>query len=318
MEKIKVGVLGAGHLGKRHIEILKTLPDFALTGYYDPVARVEGIEAFGSEDELIRASEAVVIASVTTTHFDLGARAMRAGRHVFIEKPLASTLEEARALVKLNYEARVIGQVGYVERFNPAVLAVADQPIHPVFIEAHRLAQWNPRGADVSVVLDLMIHDIDLVLSMVKSPVRSVSASGVAIISDTPDIANARIEFLNNCVANLTASRFSLKNMRRMRIFQPHAYLTLDFLERKSEIYRISHEPTDNALPFAFGEKNCYLTVKQPPSQQINAIEEELKLFARSIRTNTQPPVDFKTALESMSLAHRILNLIRQTAPILA
>ncbi|MCS7084626.1 MAG: Gfo/Idh/MocA family oxidoreductase, partial [Bacteroidia bacterium] len=249
MQRIKVGVLGAGHLGKRHIEILRSLDEFDFLGYYDPAVVLEGVRRFESEDEAIAQSEAVVVASVTTTHYALACKAIRAGRHTFVEKPLAGTLDEAKTLVKLLDEARVIGQVGHVERFNPAFLSVADEPLNPVFIEAHRLAQWNPRGADVSVVLDLMIHDIDLVLALVSSPIRSIRASGVAIISDTPDIANARIEFFNGCVANLTASRFSMKNMRRMRIFQANAYLTLDFLERQSEIYRIHAQPVENSLP---------------------------------------------------------------------
>ncbi len=318
MEKIKVGVLGAGHLGKRHIEIIRSLPEYDFLGYYDPVVSLDGAYRFSSEDDLIAAVDAVVVASVTTSHYRLGAKAMRSGRHVFMEKPLAGTLEEAKELVKLAREARVINQVGHVERFNPAFLSVAAEPLQPLFIEVHRLAQWNPRGADVSVVLDLMIHDIDLVLSLVKSPVRSIRASGVAIISDTPDIANARIEFIDNCVANLTASRFSMKNMRRMRIFQPNAYLTLDFLERKSEIYRISAEPVENSMPFVFGDKTRYLSVKHPEPPKVNAIEEEHKLFARSITTGVEPAVNFESAYDSLVVAHQILEHIPQIESVVA
>jgi predicted dehydrogenase len=318
MERIKVGVFGAGHLGKRHIESIRSLPEYDFLGYYDPAVSLEGVHRFSTEEELIMAAEAVVIAAVTTSHYRLGAAAMRSGRHVFMEKPLAGTLEEAKALVKLSHEARVIGQVGHVERFNPAYLSVADESLQPLFIEVHRLAQWNPRGADVSVVLDLMIHDIDLVLSLVKSPVRSIRASGVAVISDTPDIANARIEFMDNCVANLTASRFSMKNMRRMRIFQPNAYLTLDFLERKSEIYRISAEPVENAMPFVFGDKTRYLSVKHPDTPKVNAIEEEHKLFVRSVRSGVQPVVNFASAYESLVVAHQVLEHIPQAEPVLA
>lgn len=190
------------------------------------------IQRFQTPQELFAAVDVVDIVTPTTTHFEMAAQAIRAGKHFFIEKPITRTVEEAEELIKLAQEFKVKAQVGHVERFNPALLALEDMELNPMFIEAHRLAVFNPRGTDVSVILDLMIHDLDIVLSIVKSEVKFISASGVAVASETPDIANARIEFENGCVANLTASRISLKQMRKVRLFQKDAYISLDFLEK--------------------------------------------------------------------------------------
>ena len=245
--KLKIGVLGAGHLGKIHMNCLLQLPDdYEIVGFYDPSPEKakEAHERFGlpiyeSIEALIEACEVIDIVTPTLSHFECATAALRSFRHVFIEKPITNTLDEARVLMSMAEEASVKVQVGHVERFNPAFQASRKYLAKPLFIEAHRLAEFNPRGTDVSVVLDLMIHDIDILLSVTGANVRQVSASGVAVVSETPDIANARLEFDNGCVANLTASRISLKNMRKVRFFQRDAYIAVDFLKRESEIVRM-------------------------------------------------------------------------------
>ena len=318
---LTVGVLGAGHLGRIHIKLLKELEGIELKGFYDPdeasCARVEAefnLPLYASAESLSDAREALVIVSSTPAHFVNAQAALTRGRHVFIEKPLAATLEEARTLVSIVSEAGVIAQVGHVERFNTAYLALKGVPMQPMFIEAHRLAGFSPRGTEVPVVMDLMIHDIDIILSLVDSPVRQVSASGVAVISDRPDIANARIEFMNGCVANLTASRISLKTMRKMRLFQKDAYITMDFAEKKSEIFRLSDTETPNA-PFI--EVNTggrfarrYIAFEQPESPSINAIQEELRCFSDAIAGKGEPPVSVWDGFRAQEVAHMIMDRI--------
>ena len=233
---LKIGVLGVGHLGKIHLKCIEMASaHYDLVGFLilDQFTRQKVVEAFGipafeSAEELMDVVDVVDIVTPTVAHFDLASAAIRRGKHIFIEKPLTHTLEEAEELIRLSQEYGVKVQVGHVERFNPALMALEDMPLEPMFIEAHRLAQFNPRGTDVSVILDLMIHDLDIILSLVRSEVKFISASGVAVVSDTPDISNARIEFENGCVANLTASRISLKQMRKVRFFQKDAYISLD------------------------------------------------------------------------------------------
>ena len=247
---LKAGVLGAGHLGKIHLRLLKQSEKFELVGFYDAdqengkkVEAEFGYKYFETIEQLIDAVDVVDIVTPTLSHFDCARQAIKKGKHIFIEKPITNTVQEAEAIRTLVAEHGVKGQVGHVERFNPAFTAVKDQLDSPMFIEAHRLAEFNPRGTDVPVVLDLMIHDIDVILSVVKSKVKNVSASGVSVISDTPDIANARIEFVNGCVANITASRISLKNMRKTRFFQRDAYISVDFLEKKCEVVKMKDAP---------------------------------------------------------------------------
>lgn len=268
MSMLKAGVLGAGHLGKIHLRLLNQSSKYELVGFYDPdtenarkVAQEFGYTYFPNMDDLIDAVDVVDIVTPTLSHFDCAEKAIRKGKHIFIEKPISNTVEEAQALIELAASYNVKGQVGHVERFNPAFLAVKDSIHNPMFIEAHRLAEFNPRGTDVPVVLDLMIHDIDAVLSVVHSPVKNITASGVSVISQSPDIANARIEFENGCVANLTASRISLKNMRKSRFFQRDAYISVDFLEKKVEVVKMKDAPEiagdyDMILQNAEGEKN--------------------------------------------------------------
>lgn len=316
---LKIGVFGTGHLGKFHLNNWKQIAGTEITGFYDPddqtassVAEQYGIKRFPTIESLMDAVDAVDIIAPTTFHFELCKAAITRGKHVFVEKPLANTLDEARELVKLAKEANIKLQVGHVERFNPAFLALKDKPLDPMFIEVHRLAQFNPRGTDVSVILDLMIHDIDIILSLVKSNVKSISANGVAVMSDTPDIANVRIEFDNSCVANLTSSRISMKKMRKMRLFQKDAYIGIDFLDKKTEVIRLSDASDKNAFTFdidtAHGKKT--IAISSPAVEDGNAILMELQAFTDAIVNNTDTPVSVIDGLRAMEVAHQILEKI--------
>jgi predicted dehydrogenase len=262
------------------------------------------------------ACDAVDVVAPTSYHFDLCQLALRKGKHVFVEKPLAQSLDEARELVKLAKESNRKCQVGHVERFNPAFLALNTLDVAPRFIEVHRLAEFNPRGTDVSVVLDLMIHDIDIILHLVKSNVSSVSANGVSVISDTPDIANVRLEFDNGCVANLTSSRISLKKMRKMRLFQKDAYIGIDFLERKTEIVRMDEDTSAFDFHFELDTPNGKKTIgiQSPKIEPSNAIRLELEAFRDAVLNNTEPPVSIIDGFRAMEVAHLILDKIQRQA----
>lgn len=320
---LKIGILGAGHLGRIHIQQWLQIPGVELIGFFDPnddnaaIAITEyQVKRYTSAEQLIEDADALDIVSTTTQHFAIAKMCLRKNKHLFIEKPMTHTLEEARELVKLVNEAHVKCQIGHVERYNPAFLALKNQPIEPLFIETHRLAQFNPRGTDVAVILDLMIHDIDIILSLAKSTVKRISASGVAVISDTPDIANARIEFENGCVANLTASRISLKKMRKTRIFQKDAYIGIDFLEKKSEVIRLK-SPTDEKGYFDFpidvgNGQSKVISIEQPKVTESNAIREELADFVLAIYQNKPTTVSVIDGLKAMEVAHTILEKIHQ------
>lgn len=326
---LRIGVLGAGHLGKIHLKCIKQISKYQLVGFYDAdaenAAKVEKeleVKSFEGIDELIDQVDVVDIVTPTLSHFDCASRSLRKFRHVFIEKPIVTTPEEALGLIKLAAEADVKVQVGHVERFNPAFIAAAPFIDNPMFIETHRLAQFNPRGTDVPVILDLMIHDLDIVLSVVKSGIRKVSASGVSVVSDTPDIANARIEFNNGCVANLTASRISMKNMRKSRFFQRDAYIAVDFLEKSSEIIRMREVDPDHADPLAMildlgqGKQPKQILFDKPAIEPINAILTELESFADAIINNTTPPVTIHDGYAALDLAYRIIEKMNQAANI--
>ena len=314
-----VGVLGAGHLGKIHLKLLKELENVALVGFFDQnlevserAARELEITAFQSADDLIDACDVIDIVTPTGSHFDYAVKAIKKSKHLFIEKPVTSTVKEARKLVKLAAEADIKVQIGHVERFNPAFLAAKDHFNNPMFIETHRLAEFNPRGTDVSVVYDLMIHDIDIVLSVIKSSVKSISASGVAVVSDTPDIANARIEFDNGCVANLTASRISLKNMRKSRFFQRDAYIAVDFLKKKTDIVRLKNltgepGPLDVTIDLGNGKGSKLIYFDSPETEPGNAIQMELKLFIESIYENTIAAVTLEDGCNALEVAHKVM-----------
>lgn len=316
---LKVGVLGAGHLGKIHLKLLNQSHKYNLIGFYDPikenaekVEREFGYKSFETVKQLIDAVDVVDIVTPTLSHFDCAKEAIEKGKHVFIEKPITKTVEEANTLIKLSKLNNVKGQVGHVERFNPAFTAVKKSIHKPMFIEAHRLAEFNPRGTDVPVVLDLMIHDIDIILSVVKSEVSHISASGVSVISDTPDIANARIEFKNGCVANLTASRISLKNMRKTRFFQRDAYIAVDFFEKATEVVKMkdaSKTPGDFDMILQNAEgikKQIYF--ENPVVEANNAILDELETFANAINNNTTPIVTLEQGTEALRVAQMIIN----------
>ena len=317
---LKIGVLGAGHLGKIHIKCIQQIPDYELCGFYDPddenAARVEeefGIKRYDVLSNLIEDVEAVDIVTPTISHFECASEAFKKTRHVFIEKPVVTTLDEARKLIALSEEANIKVQVGHVERFNPAFIAARPYFDQPMFIETHRLAQFNPRGTDVPVVLDLMIHDIDIVLSVVNSDIHRISASGVAVVSDTPDIANARIEFNNGCVANLTASRISMKNMRKSRFFQRDAYIAVDFLEKQAEILRMKDVDPEKADPYAVimelgeGKSPKQVIFDKPEVEPLNAIKKELESFHDAIVNDTVPPVTINDGYLALDVAHRII-----------
>jgi len=319
---LKVGVFGTGHLGKFHLNNWKEIEGVKLVGFFDPnnetakeITAQYGIKRFNDEDKLMDAIDAADIVAPTNHHFYLCEKAIRRGKHVFVEKPLANTMEEGRRLVEMAREANIKMQVGHVERFNPAFLAIKDVPLNPMFIEVHRLAQFNPRGTEVSVILDLMIHDIDIILSLIKSDVKSISASGVAVLTDTPDIANVRIEFNNGCVANLTSSRISMKKMRKMRLFQKDSYIGIDFLEKKTEIIKLKQPDDTNVFAFDIethmGKKT--IAVANPVVPQANAIKMELEAFRDAIVNNTPTVVSEIDGFLAMEVAHKILEKISNT-----
>lgn len=327
--KKKIGVLGAGHLGKIHIKCILASDFFDLVGFYDPdtetaesVEKAFNIHRFDSDEALIASADIVDIVTPTISHFDCASKAIRHGRHVFIEKPLTTTLYEAKKLIDLADEAGVKVQVGHVERFNPAFLAARPYLKNPMFIEAHRLGQFNPRGTDVPVILDLMIHDIDIILTVVDSTVKKISASGVAVVSDTPDIANARVEFSNGCVANLTASRISMKNMRKTRFFQHEGYIAVDFLSKETQIIRMKDvvaSPDPFAMVIDLGpEKNQkQIWVEKPEIKPINAIQTELETFYESVVNNTEPLVSIMDGYASLELAYQVMEKIEDNVQII-
>ncbi|MGN6616647.1 MAG: Gfo/Idh/MocA family oxidoreductase [Ilyomonas sp.] len=320
---LKIGVFGVGHLGKFHLNNWKEIEDAELVGFYDPndttakeVTEKYGLKRFSHAEALLDKIDAADIVAPTNYHFDLAEKAIRKGKHVFVEKPLANTIEEGKLLVDMAREANVKVQVGHVERFNPAYMAVKDKKLSPMFIEVHRLAQFNPRGTEVSVILDLMIHDIDIILSIVKSDVKHISASGVAVLTDTPDIANVRIEFNNGCVANLTSSRISMKKMRKMRLFQKDSYIGIDFLEKKTEIIKLKQPDDKNVFSFDIetphGKKT--IAIANPPVQSVNAIKIELESFTDSIKHNKPTAVNEIDGYLAMEVAHQILDKISNTS----
>lgn len=316
---LKVGIFGVGHLGKFHLNNWKQIPGIELVGFFDPnndhAKEVEanyGLQRFMDEEKLIAASDIIDVVTPTHLHFPVCEMAIKMGRHVFVEKPMANTIEEGKAIVSMVKEAGVKLQVGHVERFNPAYTALQNASLNPLFIEVHRLAQFNPRGTEVSVIFDLMIHDIDIILSIVKSDVKSISASGVAVLTDTPDIANVRIEFNNGCVANLTSSRISMKKMRKIRLFQKDAYIGIDFLEKNTEIIKL--KAPDEADAFSFdiethqGTKT--ISISNPVIEDGNAILAELSSFVNAIQNDQPTVVSEIDGFLAMEVAHQILEKI--------
>lgn len=321
---LKIGLFGVGHLGRIHARLIKELENkFKFIGFFDPnnenaeIAIQEyGIKRFLSEDDLLDQVDCIDIVTPTIYHFNVASKAIQKGKHVFIEKPITETIEEGQKLKDLTEEYGIKLQVGHVERFNPAFKYAAPYLNTPLFIESHRLANYNPRGTDVPVVLDLMIHDLDVILSCVHSDVKRISASGVAVVSETPDIANARIEFENGCVANLTASRISLKNMRKTRFFQKDAYISVDFLEKSAEIVKMTSldsepDPFDIVFDLGEGKPKKKIEIFKPEIETTNAIKEELETFAQSIENDTIPVVPVSDGFKALKVAHQIMDEIK-------
>ena len=318
-KKIKIGLVGLGHLGKIHLELIRQIDHFVLSGIYDiDVKRAKSfsnkfnIKKYENIEKLISESDAIDIVTPTDTHFNIASKCLKLNKHFFIEKPLTKTLSEAQKLIDLINDKKIVAQVGHIERFNPAFKSVKSLITNPLFIESHRLAEFNPRGTDVSVVLDLMIHDIDIILTLIDSKIKSISGVGVPVISKTPDIANVRIEFENEAVVNLTASRISLKSMRKTRIFQKDTYISINYLSKEVEVLKIKNAPKkpneyDMILENAEGVKKQIL-LKTPEILDSNPIKEELTLFAESIINNTKPLVTLESGFKALSVAHKIIN----------
>lgn len=313
---MKIGVLGTGHLGKIHIKCIKNIEQWELVGFFDANADTRAqvsedleVTAYDSMDALMDEVDALDIVTPTPSHFDLAKKAILAGKHVFIEKPVTETVEQAEELMRLQNEHGVYIQIGHVERFNPAYLAVEQFDLAPMFIEGHRLATFNPRGTDVSVVLDLMIHDLDLILKLVRSPVKSVHANGVSVVSNTHDICNARVAFENGCVANITASRISLKQMRKLRLFQEDAYVTIDMLEKEAQIITLKDEETNGstAMPLETPKGKKWISIHAPEATPNNAIQSELTEFYISIQDKSEVKVPLTEGYSALSLAHKII-----------
>ena len=323
MEPLNVGVVGVGHLGSLHAKMHAQIPSVKLVGVYDAdsqrtqkLANEFGIKAFPTLDELLSQVEAVSIATTTQSHYDVAMQVIKRGVHLLIEKPITATIEQAKALTERVDIKGLKLQVGHIERFNPAILALEPYNITPLFIESHRLAQFNPRGSDVAVVLDLMIHDIDLILSLVKSKVTRIDANGIAVISDTPDIANARLQFENGCVANVTASRISQNKMRKMRMFQRDAYISIDFAQGLAEVFRLVDEQTPNVKSTMMlgkidqGQHKRIIVYEQPEVQEVNALKYELERFVESVQKNLETPVTGRDGLHALEVAQEILQKI--------
>lgn len=323
MIPLRVGVIGVGHLGSLHTKMYTQISSAHLVGVYDinislaeKIAAEYGIKAFTNLDDLLADVEAVSVATVTRSHYDVAMQVIKRGVHLLIEKPITATIEQAKAVIERAETNGLKLQVGHIERFNAAILALEPYNIKPLFIESHRLAQFNPRGSDVAVVLDLMIHDIDLILSLVKSKVTRIDANGVAVISDTPDIANARLQFENGCVANVTASRISQNKMRKMRLFQHDAYISIDFAQGLAEVFHLVDENTPNAKSTMMlgkideGQRKRVIVYEQPEVREVNALKYELERFVESVQKNLEPPVTGRDGLHALEVAQEILQKI--------
>jgi len=324
--RIKVGVIGTGHLGKIHTKLFKEVENCELVGIYDQdferakqVGEELKVKTFDDLGKLLDEIDAVDIVATTSAHYDLVKQAFAKNKHVFVEKPITTQIWEAEELIKIADERKLTFQVGHIERFNPALISLEKYNLNPLFVQTDRLALFNPRGTDVAVVLDLMIHDIDIILSLVKSEVKSISASGVPVVSDTIDIANARIEFENGAVANVTASRISQKKMRKMRMFQRDAYISLDFITGVAEVFRlVSPESKPKGFfktlgEIGVGDKKKFVTYEQPKFKEVNALKLELELYVDAIAKGETPIVSGKDGLKALRVAELIITKIEES-----
>ena len=325
MNNLKIGIIGIGHLGKLHVKMFKHIKNCEIIGVYDKnfiqsksAASEYNVNEFEDLDDLLNKVDAVSVAATTSSHYELVKKSLENGKHVFVEKPITETIFKAEELVKIANKNKLNLQVGHIERFNPALVSLEKYIIKPMFVQTDRLAQFNPRGTDVAVVLDLMIHDIDIILSLIKSEVNHVEASGVAVVSDTIDIANARLQFENGAVANVTASRISQKKMRKMRIFQKDTYIALDFVTGVSEVYRLlpaeqnTEGPSISFGEIGIGDKKRRLIYEQPEIKEINALSYELQLFINSILQNEKPVVSGEDGLKALKVAQMIIGKIEE------
>jgi len=324
-EKLNLGLTGCGHLGKIHCRLINEIAQndksINFAGVYDSdptitdtISKEYCIKAYRSLDEMLDEIDALVIVTPTSTHFEIAQKALARDIDIFIEKPVTSSLSEAEELIKMADGKKVKIQVGHVERFNPALVALEKFEMKPRFIESHRLAQFNPRGTDVSVIQDLMIHDIDIILHLAGSPVKKIDANGVAVISDEIDIANARLTLENGCVANLTSSRISLKKMRKMRIFQGNAYISVDFLNNKSEVFRLTDNDTKSegmSFPISDTKKIIYEEPKPENAGSINPIKNELESFLSSIINDKPVKVTLSAGKAAVEVADKIIEIIK-------
>lgn len=326
MNRLPIGVIGVGHLGKLHTKMFKQIENCELVGVFDSsseqaltVANEHSTNSFSSLDDLLSNVKAVSIAATTSAHYEIAKKCFEKGIHVFIEKPITATIEQAEELVDISKNKNLKLQVGHIERFNPGLISLDSYINEPRFIQTDRLSQFNPRGTDVAVVLDLMIHDIDIILSLIKSEVKQIEANGVAVVSDHIDIANARIQFENGAVANVTASRISQKKMRKMRIFQKDHYISLDFVTGVSEIYHLLpvDQPVDSASisfgEIGVGEKKKRLVYEQPEHKEINALNYELQLFVDSVLHDKKIVVSGEDGLRALKVADIIISKIEES-----
>lgn len=328
MKKLSIGVIGTGHLGSLHTKIFSKMESVSLVGVFDAdrvkaeqVAAQYGTKSFESLEQLLNQIEAASVVTSTKAHFDVSSQTIQRGIHTFVEKPITETIDQAQTVVRQADEKGVVLQVGHIERFNPAILALDQYVVKPVFIESHRLAQFNPRGSDVAVVLDLMIHDIDLILSLVRSPVSRIDANGVAVVSDSIDIANARLQFESGCVANVTASRISQNKMRKMRLFQQDAYISIDFSQGTAEVFRLVDEGDPGLKPTLMlgeierGTKKRLIVYEQPEVKEVNSLEYELGLFVNAVQNHHEPAVTGRDGLQALEVAQQILKTIESHSP---
>jgi len=326
MDKLKVGIAGSGHLGKLHAKMFASIPNCSLLGVYDinqlqskTVSEEYGIDIYDNLQSLLEKVDAVSIAATTSAHYEIAKACLSEGKHVFVEKPITATIPQAEEIVNIAADKGLNLQVGHIERFNPALVSLEQYIFDPMFIQTDRLAQFNPRGTDVAVVLDLMIHDIDIILSLIKSQVKQIDASGVAVVSDSVDIANARIQFENGAVANVTASRISQKKMRKMRIFQKDNYISLNFITGVSEVYRLVPMDQDTGVTtlsfgeIGVGEKKRRIIYEQPEVKEQNALQYELQLFVDSVLNRTKPFVSGVDGLRALRVAEQILQKIDES-----
>ncbi len=326
MNKLNIGVVGTGHLGKLHIKMFREIENCNLIGINDSnseqaklAADKFSVKIFDSLESLLKNVNAISIAATTSAHYKLAKECLQAGKHLFIEKPITATIQEAEEIVDLANSLNLNLQVGHIERFNPALVSMEKYINDPKFIQTDRLAQFNPRGTDVAVVLDLMIHDIDIILSLIKSKVKNIEANGVAVVSHNIDIANARIQFENGAVANVTASRISQKKMRKMRIFQRNSYVALDFVTGVSEVYRllpVEQEVEPSLISFGeigVGDKKKRLVYEQPENKHINALKYELQLFVDSVLENKKPVITGSDGLRALRIAKIIIDKIQSS-----